>query len=303
MDTKKFEKLITLYLNEGNEEQARALFHDIIVEKSREIYESMLDVEEEAPVNDLMDEISMDETGMNEEDDEDEFGMDGSDMGGEDGLEDEGMEFGDDEMDADGGDLEDMGDMDDSDMEDMEGGEEGGEDLENRVVDIEDKLDQLMSEFEELMGGEGGDEEGAEDEEMAADDEEGAAADDEEEAADDDEEADDEEMMESVQLKKVAAPRHGDDGVNKKSIALSKPSVDTRGRGAVNFSGTGGSGRSAPSVKEVEGAGSFGNKAGGSSPKLSAVAKPKAGEQPKGRSPVAESKTTKRAVQPTAKRK
>jgi hypothetical protein len=157
-----------------------------------------------------------------------------------------------------------------------------------------------MAEFEELMGdkGEEGDEEAADDEEAAADDEE-TAADDEEEAAADDEE----EMMESVQLKKVAAPKHGDGGVNTKSIALSKPSVDTRGRGAVNFSGTGGSGRSAPSVKDVPGASSFANKPAGTSPKLSAVAKPKAGEQPKGRSPVAESKTAKRPVQQTAKRK
>jgi hypothetical protein len=44
MDNKKFEKLIDLIINE-NEEQARALFHDIVVEKSREIYESMMDEE------------------------------------------------------------------------------------------------------------------------------------------------------------------------------------------------------------------------------------------------------------------
>lgn len=290
MDTKKFEKLITLYLNEGNEEQARALFHDIIVEKSREIYESMLDMEEGSEVGDLIDEVSMDETGMNEADDD--FGDD--DM---DGMEDEGEEFGGDDLEGDEGDLEDMGDMDDADMSDMDDMEGGEGDLEDRVVDIEDKLDQLMAEFEELMS----DEEGAEDDEEAADDEEMAAGD-EEEAADDEEEAgDEEEMMESVQLKKVAAPKHGDDGVNTKSIALSKPSVDTRGRGAVNFSGTGGSGRAAPSVKEVPGAGSFANKPVSSSPKLSAVAKPKAGEQPKGRSPVAESKRV--ATKPVAKRK
>ena len=41
MDNKKFETLIDLIINE-NEEQARALFHDIVVEKSREIYENMM---------------------------------------------------------------------------------------------------------------------------------------------------------------------------------------------------------------------------------------------------------------------
>ena len=44
MDAKKFEKLIELIINE-NEEQARELFHDIVVEKSREIYESIMDEE------------------------------------------------------------------------------------------------------------------------------------------------------------------------------------------------------------------------------------------------------------------
>ena len=53
MDNKKFEKLIDLIINE-NEEQARALFHDIVVEKSREIYESMMDEElDEAKDEDL----------------------------------------------------------------------------------------------------------------------------------------------------------------------------------------------------------------------------------------------------------
>jgi len=41
MDHKKFEQLIDLIINE-NEEQARALFHDIVVEKSREIYEDIM---------------------------------------------------------------------------------------------------------------------------------------------------------------------------------------------------------------------------------------------------------------------
>ena len=71
MDNKKFEQLITLITNE-NEEQARALFHDIVVEKSREIYESMMDEEEGmgGQVGDLLDEINAEEQGMTEEDDD-----------------------------------------------------------------------------------------------------------------------------------------------------------------------------------------------------------------------------------------
>ena len=71
MDNKKFETLIDLIINE-NEEQARALFHDIVVEKSREIYESMMDEDDmmsnnpAGPVQDLLDEIGSEEHGMAE---------------------------------------------------------------------------------------------------------------------------------------------------------------------------------------------------------------------------------------------
>jgi hypothetical protein len=41
MSTAKFEKLIDLILNE-DQERAEQLFHDIVVEKSREIYESLM---------------------------------------------------------------------------------------------------------------------------------------------------------------------------------------------------------------------------------------------------------------------
>jgi hypothetical protein len=131
MDNKKFEQLIDLIINE-NEEQARALFHDIVVEKSREIYESMMDEDDmmnepSGPVQGLLDEIGIEEQGMSEEEEFD-IGMD----------DDDGEETVDIEMDGEEG----------------EGGEEG---LEDRVVDLEDKLDQLMAEFEEIMGGEEGD--------------------------------------------------------------------------------------------------------------------------------------------------
>ena len=149
MDNKKFEQLIELILNE-NEEQARDLFHDIVVEKSREIYESMMDEEVDidegmhgTQVGDLLDEIGAEEEGMTEEEEDVEVDMD---------------DMGDDEEVVDIDSAEEMGDEE--------------EDLEDRVVDLEDKLDQLMAEFEELMGsddegemddmGDMGDEEGGE---------------------------------------------------------------------------------------------------------------------------------------------
>jgi hypothetical protein len=64
MDNKKFEQLIDMIINE-NEEQARELFHEIVVEKSREIYESIMDEEMMGEggmvgqVGDLMDDIAL----------------------------------------------------------------------------------------------------------------------------------------------------------------------------------------------------------------------------------------------------
>ena len=76
----KYEQLIEFIINE-QDDKARELFHQIVVEKSREIYESIIDEEdlEEIggnPVEDMMDEVTTDETGMAEaEDEEIDFDM------------------------------------------------------------------------------------------------------------------------------------------------------------------------------------------------------------------------------------
>jgi hypothetical protein len=148
MSTKKFEKLIDLIINE-DQEAARALFHDIVVEKSRTIYESLIEDE----TSDLDDEISSEETGSMDDgeytDDEEmsgDYDVDGDE--GEFEIDDE-EEFGDDDM-----------------------GEEPAE-LEDRLVDVEDKLDQLMAEFESQMGGDSDDEDfdaGEDEEDMGEED-------------------------------------------------------------------------------------------------------------------------------------
>ena len=193
MDNKKFEQLIELIINE-NEEQARALFHDIVVEKSREIYENIIaeemGIEEEGEqmvgeVGDLLDELDAEESGVVEADDEEEFDISGDD--------------GDEVVDFEAGEGED---------------EDQGGDLEDRVVDLEDKLDQLMAEFEEIMGddeGEAAAVAGGEEGMMEDMDEDIMEADDDEE-----EEMDEEEVMEAIQLKKVSVT-HGDNGVQTKS--------------------------------------------------------------------------------------
>ena len=290
MDNKKFEHLIDLIINE-NEEQARALFHDIVVEKSREIYESMMDEEmTDAPVEGLLDEISAEEQGMNEEDEE----------------------LTDIEVADDGEDLEGEVDLDADEM----GGEEGDEeDLEDRVVDLEDKLDQLMAEFEDLMGQEGDEDMDGEDFGDEGDDMMESAEDDEEtveESAEDDEEEGEETLEESVQLQKVPTAKMGDDGQNTKSPTLgANNKVSSNGAKPVSAgyqdSGKGGTqgGLLNPTTKDLKGAGSFKNAPGAKfSEKGEAAPKPKHGDDGADKkSPVAESKkSVKKPLASTAKK-
>jgi hypothetical protein len=272
MDNKKFEQLIDLIINE-NEEQAKALFHDIVVEKSREIYESMMDEEgmmnqPSGQVQDLLDEIGSEEQGMAEAEDE-EFDIADMDDG---------------EGDEESVDIE---------MDSEEGGEEG---LEDRVVDLEDKLDQLMAEFEEIMGGDDmgdddmGDEEGDMDD-MGGDDMDGM----------DDMGGEEDPMMEAITLKKVSVT-HGDNGVQTKSTNLNNSGQAGMDSKPVKFSGaseavpTGPKGPSNAYAKgetSVKGAGSFKNAPAQNNADLTAAPKPVTKDEAgKVRSPVAESRRT-----------
>jgi hypothetical protein len=278
MDNKKFEQLIDLIINE-DEDKARALFHDIVVEKSREIYEGMMEEEfgGQDQVGSLSDEIGHEEEGMTEE--EDEF------------------------ADIDDGEGEEVA----FDSDEVGGDEFGEEGLEDRVVDLEDKLDELMAEFEELMGQEGGegDEFGGDDMGGEEGGEEGFGGDEEMMEAEDDEEEEEETLEESTQLQAVKNPVHGDNGQNAKSIVSKGPKVGGNGAKAVNFSGessTGGTqgGLLNPTTKDLKGAGSFKNAPGKGnfSEKGEAVAKPKHGDNGQNtKSITSESrKTTKRIV-------
>ena len=132
----KYEQLIEHIIND-DEAKARALFHQIVVEKSRDIYESLMDEEyaeedihSSNPVESMVDEITADETMQAEEEEMDmepEMGMD--DMGDED-----------------------MG-MDDMDDEDMG----GAEDPESIIMKLEDELDKLKDIFAAQSGNDMGD--------------------------------------------------------------------------------------------------------------------------------------------------
>jgi hypothetical protein len=149
-DRSKFEQMLE-YLISEEEDKAKEIFHQLVVEKSREIYENILsedfkqdeeEVEESADeeVEESADEEEVDENFAFEADDEEDEGAEGAEGGEDDG--DVGGDATDDFM----GDIESDDDEEDSDM--------GGEgDIEDRVLDLEDALDDLRAEFEQMMGG------------------------------------------------------------------------------------------------------------------------------------------------------
>lgn len=246
MENKKFEQLIDLIINE-QEDKARELFHDIVVEKSREIYESIMDEEmmgEEGEmvgeVGDLMDEISAEESGEVVEAEDDEADID---------FDDEAEEAGDDLT---------------HDME-MDHDEEGSVDKED-LGDIKDKLDDLMAEFEALMSGDADMDEVEGEEEVEINEEEM-----------------EEEVMEAVQLQKVSVT-HGDNGVQNKSTVPANSGAKGMDSKPVKFSGDneavpngpkGPSNEYSKKEGELPGAGSFKNVPGGKAKvDLSAAPKP-----------------------------
>ena len=194
------------HLINGEQSKAEEVFHDLVVAKSREIYENLLD-----------DDFQVDETSEDdvEEDVEENFDLEA--VGGDpaDAMID--AVTGDDEMDGmDGG-------MDDE----MSMGDEEGDApaTKDDVMDIKDALDELRAEFEAKMGGNSDDMD-------SMDDEEGAEDDGEEEEGD--EESDDEEnpfAKESMReyVEKVAPAKMGDNGVGNKSIVAGKNPLGNTG--------------------------------------------------------------------------
>jgi len=202
----KFEQLIEYVIND-EQHKAQELFHDIVVEKSRQIYEDIMAEEAEEEIEESADE-ELDE-GAEEELDEDLGGDAADDLIDDVEAEEESdMSMEGEEVDAEF----------DDESED-EGGEEGftmgGEGdggeaaTKDDIMNLEDKLDQLMAEFEDLMGnddmGGNGDGFGA--------DEGGDAIE-----MDDTEEMTDGGMFEAVSLKAAPKPVTSEEGgVNKKS--------------------------------------------------------------------------------------
>jgi hypothetical protein len=250
--TSKFEQLIEYVIND-EEAKAKELFHDIVVEKSREIYENLMDEEELAEAESTDDEDDKAEKAgekvtkdieyddkkdrkerMDEEDDEEiDENLVPVPAGG---MEEELMN-----------DVE----AEETGMDMAEG--EGEEDLEDRVVDLEDKLDELMAEFEALMGDNGDsmdDKMGGDDLEM--DDTETA------EFSNGDEESEEEEiemgMMEAVNLAKApAAVTTEPAGTNTKSTVTANSGAKGAMAHPVKMTGDTAQGRPAPKAGELIG--------------------------------------------------
>ncbi len=116
----KFEKLIEYVIND-EDGKASDLFHEIVVDKSRQIYEDLMEIEMGGdPVDELIGDVIADEEGMAPDMDDD--------------IEDLDIDY-----------------DDDGETDEHEGDHE---ELEDRVVDLEDKLDELMAEFDDLIGAE-----------------------------------------------------------------------------------------------------------------------------------------------------
>lgn len=216
----KFEQLLDYLINEETD-KANELFHEIVVEKSRTIYENLI-AEEEKEDEDEKEEKA-------DESVEENFGGESVIEIGGDATDDliGDVEFGD-EGDEEGAE-DDMGGLDALDGEnDMAG--EG--DVEDRVQDLEDALDELKAEFEALIGDVDTDSDG--DHDMADHDGEEEAGD---EFGGDEEEADDEEKDESFireYTEKVAAG-HGAEkkGAGEKSVNAKSPLAGENRMGGV----------------------------------------------------------------------
>jgi len=200
----KYEKLIDLIVSE-DQEKARALFHEIVVEQSRKIYEDLVNQEEELDEadddNSFVNDISNDEEHIAG----DEEGISVND--GEDTVDSE------DTLDADG---------------DVDGDEEG---LQDRVMDLESAIDELKAEFDQLMAGEdtGDDSDGFGDTDELSDEDLGDSTD--LDGTDLDDDGDDGKFEESLvreYVEKVTAPNNKSEGSEVgsagKSVSVNKRS-------------------------------------------------------------------------------
>ena len=157
----KFEQLLDYLVNEETD-KANELFHEIVVEKSRDIYESLIAEEEEEEMDEASEQDDEEAVEEASEDDEDDEAM-------EEGYEEEAVEsiFG--EADDEEFPVQDQTDDMEADVAapEMDGGDDmGGDEGDSSapadkgdIQDLEDALEELKAEFEALMAAEKNEEE------------------------------------------------------------------------------------------------------------------------------------------------
>lgn len=272
----KFEEMLERLVN-NDKTGAEELFHEIVVEKSRDIYENLLadDVEEkevdEAAKDDEVEETTKDDEVDEASKNDDEETTEAKDEEAKEDDKDVKEDFDLDEFEVEPATEADptddmMGDMEmpaddegEGDMDDAEGGDE--EELEDRVVDLEDALDDLKAEFEKMMadGGEEKADDGDMDMDMGDEGEEEPeeesveieSADKEVDEADEEETTDESVKSPTEQMREYVekvTPKMGDDGANKKSPVAGKNDMggDASNLVAGGDADTGGTGASAP---------------------------------------------------------
>jgi len=210
-DRAQFEAMLEALIND-DQQAAKEIFHNIVVGKSREIYEELL---AEDFSQDTGNPYSNKNEGMEEEEESVEEDMEEEGAEEEGAEEEEGSEEESDDAEDDDGEEEPADDSKDDGEEDPFASDddgEGDEGLEDRVMDLEDALEDLKAEFEQLLAGEEAEEHdhpGIHD--MGGDDAMGGMDD----MGGMEDEGMDMPMMEYVN--KVSPPKHGDNGVNTKS--------------------------------------------------------------------------------------
>ena len=187
MADNKLEQMLEKLVN-NDRAGADELFHEFVIEKSRGIYEKMLetdleDLEVDEAKDEEVDEASNDEETNEASDEEvdessdDEETNEATDEEVDEAADEEVDEASDEEVDENFGEITPEadpmgGDAGDAMMKDIEADGEEGEDgdigdeeeIEDRVVDLEDALDDLKAEFEKMMSGDSDDgEEGDDD--------------------------------------------------------------------------------------------------------------------------------------------
>jgi hypothetical protein len=147
-DRAQFEAMLNALINE-DQEAAKEIFHNIVVAKSREIYEELLESDfseaQEEEEEESFEPKAPKDTGNPYDSEEEEGEEEGEEEEGEEEEEGSDDEFGGEDDGEEG---------DDDGEEDPFGGEEEGEEdgaIEDRVMDLEDALEDLKAEFEQLL--------------------------------------------------------------------------------------------------------------------------------------------------------